>query len=166
MNELDVLELLGHLRAAGVRVWLDGGWGIDALLGQVSRPHADVDLVVELAALARVGQVLGVAGFELTEDLTPTRQVWRVGDGRQVDLHPVTFDAHGTGWQAGAGADGGDCPYPASEFCRGLIAGQVVPCISAALQRIHHGGYTPRAHDRADMARLGQRFGLAPPDGY
>jgi lincosamide nucleotidyltransferase A/C/D/E len=32
MGEDDVLEVVGRLEAAGVEVWLDGGWGVDALL--------------------------------------------------------------------------------------------------------------------------------------
>jgi lincosamide nucleotidyltransferase A/C/D/E len=39
----DVLAVLDRLGAAGVAVWLDGGWGIDALLGRQSRAHADAD---------------------------------------------------------------------------------------------------------------------------
>jgi lincosamide nucleotidyltransferase A/C/D/E len=31
---------------AGLVVWLDGGWGVDALLGYRSRPHQDLDLVI------------------------------------------------------------------------------------------------------------------------
>ena len=34
------------LQSAGVRVWLDGGWSVDALLGEQTRPHADLDLAV------------------------------------------------------------------------------------------------------------------------
>ena len=29
-----VLEMLAHLQAAGVRTWIGGGWGIDALIGE------------------------------------------------------------------------------------------------------------------------------------
>jgi len=28
-------------------VWLDGGWGVDAILGKQSREHGDVDIVVQ-----------------------------------------------------------------------------------------------------------------------
>lgn len=30
-----------------MRVWLDGGWGVDALLGRQTRPHDDMDIVIE-----------------------------------------------------------------------------------------------------------------------
>jgi hypothetical protein len=34
-------------RFGGLVVWLDGGWGIDALLGRETRTHADLDLVID-----------------------------------------------------------------------------------------------------------------------
>ncbi len=109
----DVLSLLDLLQRGGLKVWLDGGWGVDALLGQETRPHGDVDLVVELVALPLVLPTLETVGFRLAEDHGPVRVVLRAMDGRQADLHPVVFDDDGTGWQRGASPDGSDCPYPA-----------------------------------------------------
>ncbi|HEV8651819.1 MAG TPA: hypothetical protein VG276_21080, partial [Actinomycetes bacterium] len=43
MGPDDVLEIVGRLERAGVAVWLDDGWGVDALLGAQHRPHRDVD---------------------------------------------------------------------------------------------------------------------------
>ncbi len=41
-----IREVVGLLDAAGVRRWLWGGWGVDFLLGEVSRPHGDIEFVV------------------------------------------------------------------------------------------------------------------------
>jgi len=46
MTEADVIEILGWLADAGVAVWLDGGWGVDALIGEQTREHKDLDLIV------------------------------------------------------------------------------------------------------------------------
>jgi hypothetical protein len=46
MVETDVVEILGWLSAASVDVWLDGGWGVDALVGEQTREHNDLDLIV------------------------------------------------------------------------------------------------------------------------
>jgi hypothetical protein len=46
LDASDVLEILDRLDRAGLTVWLDGGWGIDALLGRHNRPHEDLDLVI------------------------------------------------------------------------------------------------------------------------
>jgi lincosamide nucleotidyltransferase A/C/D/E len=141
-------------------VWLDGGWGVDALLGEETRPHGDVDLVVELEALPEVLRTLERVGFAVAEDHAPVRVVLRASDGRQIDLHPVTFDDEGTGWQRGASPDGSDCPYPSSGFGHGHILGRRVGCLTAELQLDHHRGYEPRDRDLADMARLSARFPL------
>jgi lincosamide nucleotidyltransferase A/C/D/E len=147
-------------------VWIDGGWGVDALLGEVTRFHDDVDLVVELGTLPEVYEGLFCLGLSVSEDLSPVRVVLRSPDGRQVDLHPVTFAEDGTGWQVGASPDGSDCPYPPEGFATGQILETFVPCLSAELQLEHHSGYTPRDRDRGDMARLASRFGLDLPSSY
>jgi lincosamide nucleotidyltransferase A/C/D/E len=160
MDAEEVLSILGALQARGLRVWLDGGWGVDALLGEETRVHEDADLVVELDSLAEVFESLNSLGFAIAEDKAPVRIVLRADDGCQVDLHPVSFDAEGTGWQRGAAPDGSDCPYPPDDFTDGRILGRTVPCITADLQLQHHSGYEPRDRDRADMRRLAERFGL------
>jgi lincosamide nucleotidyltransferase A/C/D/E len=159
----EVLTVIAALQERNLWVWIDGGWGVDALLGEVTRPHEDVDLVVELGALGAVFECLSSLGFSVTEDFSPVRVVLRSPEGRQVDLHPVTFDEDGTGWQVGAAPDGSDCPYPAAGFTVGRIMDVAVPCLSAELQLEHHSGYTPRDQDREDMARLAVRFGLELP---
>ena len=47
MNAVDVIEIYTELERRGVRIWIDGGWGVDALLGRQTRPHADLDIAVE-----------------------------------------------------------------------------------------------------------------------
>jgi lincosamide nucleotidyltransferase A/C/D/E len=160
MNAEEVLSVLGTLQERGLRVWLDGGWGVDALLGEETRLHEDADLVVELVSLSEVFEALGAHGFTIAEDRSPVRVVLRAADGRQVDLHPVTFDSGGTGWQRGAAPDGSDCPYPPDGFTEGRILGHPVPCITAELQSAHHSGYEPRERDRLDMGHLADRYGL------
>jgi lincosamide nucleotidyltransferase A/C/D/E len=162
----DVVELLDGLLAVGLRVWLDGGWGVDALLGVQTREHDDVDLVVELSHVEDVIIALTSLGFALIEDSLPARAVLRSTDGRAVDLHPVTFDAAGTGWQRSAGPSGRDAAYPADGFGEGRLLDRVVPCLTPELQMKHHSGYAPRQRDRVDMGRLADRFGLAMPSGY
>ncbi|MFG3558076.1 nucleotidyltransferase domain-containing protein [Micromonospora sp. NPDC047557] len=38
-----IAELVELTRPAGIEVWLRGGWAMDFQLGEVSRPHVDVD---------------------------------------------------------------------------------------------------------------------------
>ena len=46
MTATAALELYRLLDAAGVRCWVIGGWGIDALVGRMTRSHHDLDLLV------------------------------------------------------------------------------------------------------------------------
>lgn len=96
--------------AAGLSFWLDGGWGVDLLLGEQSRDHSDMDVVIVLEQFPAVCSALEALGFEVVEDHLSTRAVLRSPDGRQVDVHPVTFDEAGTGWQHGAGPGGRTAP--------------------------------------------------------
>jgi lincosamide nucleotidyltransferase A/C/D/E len=162
----EVVELLDALLAAGLPTWLDGGWGVDALLGEQTREHEDVDVVVELRRVEDVIAALTPLGFALSEDYLPTRAVLRSADGRAVDIHPVTFDAEGTGWQRAAGPDGDDAAYPADGFGEGQVLDRVVPCLTPELQMKHHSGYAPRERDRVDVARLADRFDIVMPSGY
>jgi lincosamide nucleotidyltransferase A/C/D/E len=141
MPSARLLVLLDRAAAADVEVWLDGGWGVDALLGLQHRVHDDADLVVRFEDLERLTGVLGDCGFSVALDHLPTRLVLRTPDGEQVDLHPVTFDEQGHGWQAGAAPDGGDCVYPADQFTSGVIDGRCVPCLGPLVQLEHHSGY-------------------------
>lgn len=159
----DVLEILDRLEAAEVPVWLDGGWGVDALIGRQTRPHDDADAVVPLDRTDLAIAALAALGYGVALDLRPTRLVLRDATGRQLDVHPVVFDASGDGRQRGAAPDGGDCLYPAAGFVSGSIAGRRVGCLSAAVQLAHHTGYVPDAKDRHDAGLLRARFGLTLP---
>ena len=46
-RDTQVLAVLDEIEALGVRAWVDGGWGVDALLAEETREHDDLDLVVE-----------------------------------------------------------------------------------------------------------------------
>jgi lincosamide nucleotidyltransferase A/C/D/E len=158
-----VLELLALLGAADVEATLDGGWGVDALLGRETRPHADLDLVVALEDAARIWKTLSPLGFALHEDHRPVRFVLR-RDDEQIDFHTVTFDAAGGGIQPQP--NGGTFRYPPDGFVTGRLRGTSVPCISAAVQVRCHLGYEPTRKDADDVLRLCAAFGLEVPAPY
>jgi len=77
---------------------LDGGWGVDALLGEQTRAHDDVDIVIARRDAHTARALLEPLGFE--HDLTaapglPARLVLRDPSGRQVDLHLIVRDTAG-----------------------------------------------------------------------
>src|ERR1700694_6350508 len=97
MQAHDVLGMINQLENAGVSVWLDGGWGVDALIGTQTREHSDVDLVISLDQVAMAQQALHAIGYVITEDELPTRFVMRDAYGRSIDFHTVTFVDDGDG---------------------------------------------------------------------
>src|SRR5947207_5395765 len=147
---------------APLEVRLDGGWGIDALLGEQTRPHSDVDVVVARRDLHAARTQLEARGFVHDTDARPglpARLVLRDPRGRQIDVHPIVRDTAGNGWQQLD--DGTWGRYDADGLgAWGTIAGRRVRSISPELQLRHHRGYEWTATDRADLARVAERFGL------
>jgi lincosamide nucleotidyltransferase A/C/D/E len=159
-----VLELLDVLRAAGVEAAVDGGWGVDALLGRQTRDHEDLDLVVALVDVERIRAALEPLGFSMHEDQRPVRCVLRSRAGEQLDFHTVAFDEQGGGLQPQP--SGGVFRYPPEGFVRGRIGGREVACISAEVQILCHLGYEPTAKDVRDVDALCRAFGLGVPKAY
>jgi lincosamide nucleotidyltransferase A/C/D/E len=161
----DVAEIIGWLRAAGVDVWLDGGWGVDALVGEETREHKDLDLIVRDAHEVRMRAVLADQGFGQVEGV-PQSFVLADMQDREIDVHPVSFDDRGDGHLVGGGEDE---PFvlPAEAFsAMGSIMGYHVACLSAEAQMSNHSwGYTPGDTDAHDMRLLHDRLGtpLQPP---
>jgi len=161
----DVLGLLDRFASAGVRVWIDGGWGVDALVGRRRRAHDDLDVVVSIDDVPRVQDVLRRAGYTFRDRDAPLSFMTVDADGRQVDVHPVTFDEHGNGIYQ---MDDGDAwTYPAGGLAgAGSIGGRPVRCLTPELQRRVHAGYELRAKDHEEIRILHERFGVSPPPGY
>jgi hypothetical protein len=63
-GRVELRAVIGLLEADGISVWIDGGWGVDALLGYQTREHDDLDLVIELDDATRVMRLLGSLGYE------------------------------------------------------------------------------------------------------
>lgn len=167
MTAADVLAALDQLDDAGIPSWIDGGWGIDALVGAQTRPHGDLDVVVPEAECARARDALAGLGYAhdpSAEPGLPARLVLRDESGREIDVHPIVLDDEGNGWQR-LGADAWGA-YPSDGLTgEGKIEGRRVRCLSPELQLRHHLGYALRDTDRHDLRLLAKHFGLAPPPG-
>ncbi len=165
MTESDVGEVLDRLDAAGIEAWLDGGWGVDALLGEQTRPHNDLDLVVRVDDVAEMRRTLAVDGFRLVTGEPAANFVLRDERGREIDVHPVRFDDAGDGIYRMDSGD--DWVFPAAGFTGiGRLGSRPVRCLTAEVQMIDHGtGYEPGDTDFHDMHLLNARLGtrLLPP---
>lgn len=166
MEAQDVLDVLTVLAEAGVSPTLEGGWGVEALLGAQHRDHGDVDLVIDLREVKPAVEALAEVGFDIV-DHEGVAAV-RLGDhyDRVIDLRPVASDANGNAWMASRDPDDGPPDFPAECFTYGWVAGRQVPCLSPDAQAALHRGYEPSETDREDVLRLGERFHTPVPSEY
>lgn len=161
MRAEDAVEVIEGLESAGVEVWVDGGWGIDALLAEQTREHDDLDVVIGVDSAPRLVVVIANLGY--TEIRTwpdsPEVFVLRAADDRRVDVHPVRFSAQGDGVQKIEGRK--DWTYPATGFTgTGTIAGRTVRCLTPEVQVLCHAAYELKESDAHDMRALHERFGV------
>lgn len=83
MSAEQMIKVLMTLRQANVTAWIDGRWGVDALLGEQMREHDDLGLVVDNAATASaIRGLLENEGFVIERDWPPTALALRHRDGR------------------------------------------------------------------------------------
>ncbi len=161
MEQTEVIALYQLLGAHGIEVWLDGGWGIDALIGEQTRPHSDLDIAVRHDDVAELRQLLNARGYKTVERSDTQPWMFMLGDdqGHEVDVHSFIFDEHGANIYGIA--------YPAESLTgAGSLGGQAVRCIAAAWAVKFHTAYAPRAVDRHDLKLLHERLGVSVPDQY
>jgi lincosamide nucleotidyltransferase A/C/D/E len=158
----EAVAIVDALESAGIDVWLDGGWGVDALLERQTRPHDDLDVVVALDDVPRLRELLARRGYEMLGGEPPMSFELVDPQGRQVDVHPVTWEPNGDGLYRMR--EGGTWPYPARGFDgRGRVAGREVHCLTSEVQVITHAGYELEESDLHDLAALERAFGARPP---
>jgi lincosamide nucleotidyltransferase A/C/D/E len=163
MTSTDVCGLYGRLRALGVEVWIDGGWGVDALLERQTRPHNDLDIVIQQKDLSKLRRLLEAEGYrDVPRDDT---SLWNfvLGDdqGREVDVHAVVFDSKGNGLY---GPVEKGVTYPAGSLHgTGLIGGETVRCIAPEWMIRFHSGYVLKEKDIRDVTALCEKFGIDNP---
>jgi lincosamide nucleotidyltransferase A/C/D/E len=167
LTSADVLEVLDCLAAADVEVWLDGGWGVDALVGEETRPHFDLDVALNRDDLDRAREALQRRGFRPEASAQPglsARLVMRDASGREGDLHPLVLDDAGDGWQQLSSSGNAWGRYPAEELAAtGVVARRRVRCLGPELQYRFRMGYEWAERDEHDIRLLSRRFGLPLP---
>jgi lincosamide nucleotidyltransferase A/C/D/E len=162
MEASEVVRLVSLLEDGGVTVWLDGGWDVDALTGEQLREHDDLDLVVELAVVPALTTMLLEAGYRVVAGAPPASVVLADPLGRQVDVHPVSFDQSGGVYRM---EDGREWVYPAQGFLgAGRVAGRAVRCLTPEVQVLVHDGYELTEKDYRELRLLHERFGAALPE--
>jgi lincosamide nucleotidyltransferase A/C/D/E len=153
-----VVEFLRLVRSFDV--WIDGGWGVDALLGVQSRVHSDLDIIISDIDFEALSTLMRSAGYSPD---TSDASVFVSSSGLSVDVHCVRFDARGYG--IFDLPDGREWPFPPSAFQgTGSIGRISVRCLSPEAQvQCHAQGYEPTNKDLSDMHALQERFQVVLP---
>ena len=166
MEAFDAIRLYAELEALGIRIWIDGGWAVDALLREQTRAHSDLDIVIEEQDVPVLRPCLEAHGYGdiPREDVTPWNFVLGDAAGREVDIHVIVLDDAGNGVY---GPPENNQHYPAASLTgSGVIAGRAVNCISAEWLVQFHCGYEPSEKDFRDVAALCERFGIDLPEEF
>jgi lincosamide nucleotidyltransferase A/C/D/E len=159
MEVEEVTKFYQQLTENGIKVWIDGGWAVDAHIGKQTRPHGDLDIAIESKHVEKALQLLKMQGFkEIRRD-----NEWNfvVGDdaGREIDFHIFVLD------DQGKIVDG--IKYPEESLTgSGLIGDCIVDCISPYHLVQFHTGYPLRLTDYHDVSLLCRKFGLEYPKEY
>ena len=160
----DVLEILGVLEREGVDLWVEGGWGIDALIGVQNRDHGDLDVVIDATDADRFRAALIAAGWRPIFEDPPGRASFQDAKGRIVDVSITAADRYGDRWNVNRSTGRGEPDYPFDGFTYGWIGGEKVPCLGPETQVFHHLGYEIEDVDTFDMKLLRDRFDVALPE--
>lgn len=167
MPAADAAALLRALGDRGVDACVGGGWGVDALLGEQTREHSDLDIWLAAADLEGLFRALGEHGIDRIHPWPgdrPWNFVLHDGATRRVDLHLYEVLGDGT-LHYGSVVDPFVMPAAALGGV-GQIDGLSVRCEDPAWAVSFHTGYPPRASDRHDVRLLCRRFHLDPPEAY
>ena len=162
MNEKDVIDLLKKIENIGIEVWIDGGWGVDALLGRQTRPHNDIDIFVQKKDARAFTEMLSLNGYRETqmEYTTSDHTGWRNSDNCIIDLHLFEFAEAGT-------LRFDNANYPSDVLNgQGTIGGIAVRCFTAEAQLLYHQGYEHKEKDILDVLLICETFGLSIPEEY
>jgi lincosamide nucleotidyltransferase A/C/D/E len=160
----DVIELYKALESLGITIWLDGGWAVDALLGEQTRPHEDVDIVIQEKDVSVLRKYLESQNYHdiIRDDTSSWNFVLGDKEGHLIDIHVIRFEKEGNGLYGPKGE-----MYPAGSLVGvGKIGDLPVKCISADHLVKFHTGYKVDEKDYKDVVALCERFNLELPREY
>jgi lincosamide nucleotidyltransferase A/C/D/E len=161
MTAQDVIEIVQLLQQNHIDVCIDGGWGVDALLGEQTRKHADLDIAVQHKDVALLRTMLEARGYRDVprDDTRDCNFVMGDDQGHLVDIHSYIFE------EAGNHVFGVEYPYDSLDGT-GSVSGYPVRCITPEWMVKFHTGYQLDENDYRDVKALCQRFDIPMPEEY
>lgn len=153
-----VVELYHLFEDNGVEIWVDGGWGVDALLEEQTREHSDLDIALDHEHEAKMRELLDELGYKVVQTNDKTDWNYVLGDGRHlIDVHVFGFDELGNNTYG--------TKYPKDSLTgTGKINGRTVRTIDPKWMVQFHTRYELSDADRHDVRLLCQKFDIKLPD--
>lgn len=155
----DAIEIISTLENAGIKVFIDGGWGVDALLGYQSRAHNDIDIFIESSHKDNTFKILSINGYkEIKMDYSNTdHSVWKDKKNRIIDLHIFSYSSDFNYIFEGQ-------EYESEVFSgTGKIGNIDVVCIPPEYQVLFHLGYERDDNDIKDVLLICKTFNIEIP---
>jgi lincosamide nucleotidyltransferase A/C/D/E len=157
----DVVGIINLLEQNDIEVYVDGGWGVDALLGEQTRKHDDLDIALPHEFVPKLRKILEARGYidVPRDDTRECNFVLGDGEGRLIDVHSYTFDEKGKNIF-------GVAYEPHHLTGTGTINGYPVKCIPPDVMVEFHTGYDVDENDYHDIKVLCERFNIPLPTIY
>ncbi|HEY0221039.1 MAG TPA: aminoglycoside nucleotidyltransferase [Candidatus Paceibacterota bacterium] len=159
MQMSDVVDLYSHLENRGVKIWIDGGWGVDALLERQTRLHKDLDFAVDQKDVPELLKFLAEKGYKEIRRDSEYNVVFTDETGKEIDYHAFIKDEEGK-------IIGGIAYPDASLTGTGALNEQSVRCISPEYVVKFHSGYELKEKDFQDVSAICKKFGIDLPEEY
>ncbi|MGW1062529.1 nucleotidyltransferase domain-containing protein [Micromonospora rubida] len=154
-------EVLEVALAGGMGVWLRGGWAMDFHLGEVTRPHLDVDWYCWRDDVDRLSAALLGRGWRVDPRVPVDTQLDLLRDDVELSFAYLARDASGRVVVGGGPWAGTPLPEGMLDGPPGRIGDLTAPIISVAAQIEFKEMYPiwmpqrpRRSKDVADIARL------------
>jgi len=160
MTAEHAVEIVKLLEKYDIEVYIDGGWGVDALLGKQTRKHDDLDIAVPHEFIPKLREIFEARGYKDVprDDTRDCNFVLGDDDGRLVDIHSYTFEngknVFGVAYE------------PHHLTGSGTISGYPVKCIPPEIMVEFHTGYDVDENDYLDTKALCERFNIPLPKIY
>lgn len=161
MTAKDVIELYKLFDQRGIKVWINGGWGVDALLGHQTRKHDDLDVALHHSNVSALCELLEDCGYRHV----PSGGSWGcnfiLGDsqGHRIDVHSFEIDT------SGENTFGVACRAEHLSGV-GMIDGYQVRCVAPDWMVKFHTGYPLDKNDFSDVKALCEKFEIEMPEEH
>ncbi|MBI2355889.1 MAG: nucleotidyltransferase family protein [Candidatus Doudnabacteria bacterium] len=155
MTSKDIVEIYNKADKAGIKFWIDGGWCVDALLGQQTREHKDLDIAINADDLASFLKLAQAQGFKLSGMDGEYNFVLRDDKAREIDVHAFITNKKGNVV--------GGIKYPKQSLTgKAKFEGQTVRCIAPEymVQFIVPWAYKHKEKYKQDLKALCDKFGI------